>query len=83
MLDIKLIKNNVMVGSQIAVELAKLRSGRTRPKRSVSPKRSSRRQPVVIGASVLDCTAKVTASVIKVHVHLIPLIYWTDLICVF
>ncbi len=54
-----------MVGSQIALELAKLRSRKT-----VSIKRDRdppKRQPIVIGASILDFTAKITSPVIKVQ----------------
>ena len=64
--DIKLIKNNARVGSQIAVELAKLHSGHSGRKRQTVRKGNSSRQPVVIGGSILDSTAKVTSPVLEV-----------------
>ncbi len=63
-IDIRLIENNAVVGSQIAVELARVRGRRTRPRRRKDMTRNG--QPVVIGASILDSTAKVTSPVIKV-----------------
>ncbi|XP_064381865.1 uncharacterized protein LOC135330853 [Halichondria panicea] len=61
--NIRLIENNAVVGSQIAVELARVRGRRTRPRRRKDMTRNG--QPVVIGASILDSTAKVTSPVIK------------------
>ncbi len=59
------MKNNATVGSQIAVELAQLLSSR----RAVSRRRNrepQKGQTVVIGASILDSTAKMTSPFIKV-----------------
>ena len=56
-----------MVGSQIAVELARVRGRKTRQRRRKDMTRNG--QPVVIGASILDSTAKVTSPVIKVSTY--------------
>ncbi len=66
-IDIRLIENNAVVGSQIAVELARVRGRKTRQRKRKDMTRNG--QPVVIGASILDSTAKVTSPVIKVSTY--------------
>ena len=79
------MRNNARVGSEIAVELARMRRAKegrggnidtsTRKGRSHGSKRrgeetssSNRPQPVVIGGSILDLTAKVLSQEIVVGV---------------
>lgn len=86
-IDIELIENNARVGSQIAVELAKLRKKRNdkvttqvnynsavvrdagcRHKSDQETNYLTKvpKQPVVVGASILDFTAKINSTKIKV-----------------
>ncbi len=78
--DIELIKHNAEVASQISVELSNLRNDRDKDNdksqlrchpsftRSTTNDSTSKR-PAVIGASILDFTAKIQSQQIKVDMY--------------